>query len=64
MNRQRIFPRSLKQSGQISKHVNSAIFFISMIGYIYVNHLKTSPTLFNQSRTNGPINAHLTIAHV
>ena len=32
MNRPVIFPKNLKQSGQISKHVNSANF-LSMIGY-------------------------------
>ena len=34
MNKPRILPKSLKYRGPISKRVNKAIFFISVIGYI------------------------------
>ena len=34
MNKRRIFPKSLKQRGQISKRANSDNF-LSMIGYMY-----------------------------
>ena len=44
MNKPRIFPKSIKQRSQISKHENSANFFISVC-IKTINHLKTSPTL-------------------
>ena len=44
MNKPRIFPKSLKQSGQILKRVNLETF------QLYVNHLKTYHTLFTKSQ--------------
>ena len=43
MNKPRIFPKSLKSRGQISKLVNLANF-LSLRLYTYVNHMETNQT--------------------
>ena len=50
MNKLRIFPKSLRWKSQISKCVNQQTFYlyewIYIYVHVYVNYLKTNPTLF------------------